>query len=352
MNRILGWDLLRGLCALAVGGYHLSMWLKLGYFHSFGSYGVYLFFVLSGASLMYTYGGQLEGRSFDFKKFLLLRYFRLAPLYILLMLLVLPWKIIKEGATLALLKEFLLNGFFIFGFFDPAASSMLVGGWSLGIEAIYYLMFPLLGFLVLRGKWFFVVFPLLLLVQMWWVTSTIGSQGGYQENIVALHQPQAFVAYFFGGCFIGYLRRKEITPSLSNQMVVALVACGFFAIAAINPADAGDELLGVRGVVGFGVCFFLVWLIGGLGLENRFAKAAEFLGDATYGLYLVHPVVFFGMAWVILPRVGWGDPLSWSQGARWGLVLLVLAISVVVALLSEKFFEKPIRNRAKALFAK
>ena len=58
------------------------------------------------------------------------------------------------------------------------------------------------------------------------------------------------------------------------------------------------------------------------------------------------------MAWVILPRVGWGDPLSWSQGARWGLVLLVLAISVVVALLSEKFFEKPIRNRAKALFAK
>lgn len=222
----------------------------------------------------------------------------------------------------------------------------------MGIEAIYYLMFPLLGFLVLRGKWFFAVFPVLLLVQMWWVTSTIGSQGGYQENIVALHQPQAFVAYFFGGCFIGYLRRKEIASSLSNQMVIALVASGFCAIAAINPADAGDELLGVRGVVGFVVCFFLVWLIGGLRLENTFAKAAEFLGDATYGLYLIHPVVFFGMAWVILPRAGWADPLSWSQGARWGLVLLVLAMAVVLALLSERFLEKPIRNRAKALFAR
>lgn len=352
MNRILGWDLLRGLCALAVGVYHLSMWLDVGYFHSFGSYGVYLFFVLSGASLMYTYGGHLEERIFDFKKFLLLRYFRLAPLYILLMLLVLPWKIIKEGATLALLKKFLLNIFFVFGFFDPAASSMLVGGWSLGIEAIYYLIFPLLGFLVLGRKWFFAVFFLFFLVQMWWVTSTIGSQGGYQGNIVALHQPQAFAAYFLGGCFIGYLRRKNIVSSLSNLVVVTLVAVGFFAIAAINPADAGGELLGVRGVVGFSVCFFLVWLTGGLRLENRFAKTAEFLGDATYGLYLIHPVVFFGMAWVIFPRIGWGDPLSWSQGSRWGLVLLVLTLALVLALLSERFFEKPIRNRAKALFSK
>ncbi len=350
MNRILGWDLLRGLCALAVGGYHLSMWLDLGYFYSFGSYGVYLFFVLSGASLMYTYGGYLEEGSFSFKKFLLLRYFRLAPLYVLLMLLVLPWKIIKEGATIALLKKFFLNGFFVFGFFDPAASSMLVGGWSLGIEAIYYLIFPALGFCVLRKNWFFVVFFLLLVVQVWWVTSTIGSPGGYLGNNIELHQPQAFIVYFFGGCLIGYLRRKEMFPSLPNRIGMALVAFGFLAIAAINPVNAGDELLGVRGVVGFCVCFFLVWIATGLRLKNRFAKAAEFLGDATYGLYLIHPVIFFGMAWVIFPRIGWGDPLSWSLGSRLGLILLVLALAAALALLSDKYFEKPIRNRAKAVF--
>ncbi|MDD2180024.1 acyltransferase [Acidovorax sp. D2M1] len=352
MNRILGWDLLRGLCALAVGGYHLSMWLDIGYFHSFGSYGVYLFFVLSGASLMYTYGGNLEERSFNFKKFLLLRYFRLAPLYIFLMLLVLPWKISKEGATIELLKKFILNGFFAFGFFDPAASSMLVGGWSLGIEVIYYLIFPVLGFCVLRRNWFFVVFFLLLVAQVWWVTRTIGSPGGYLENSIALHQPQAFVVYFFGGCLIGYLRRKEIFPLLSSRIVVVLVSFGFFTIAVINPVNAGGELLGVRGVVGFCVCFFLVWIIGGLRLENRFAKAAEFFGDATYGLYLIHPIIFFGIAWVILPRIGWGDPLSWSLGSRLGLILLVLALAAALALLSEEFFEKPIRNRAKAVFGR
>ena len=352
MNRVLGWDLLRGLCALAVGVYHLSMWLEVGHFYAFGSYGVYIFFVLSGASLMYTYGGHLEERSFKFKKFLLFRYFRLAPLYILLMLLVLPWKIIKEGATVALLKKFFINGLFIFGYFDPAASSMLVGGWSLGIEATYYLIFPLLGFCVLKRKRFFVVFLLLLMLQVWWVTKTIGASGGYEGNGVALHQPQAFVAYFFGGCLIGYFRRKEQISLLSNRMVIILVALGFLAIAAINPVDAGGELIGVRGVVGFCLCFFLVWIIGGVRLENEFAKAAELLGDATYGLYLIHPVVFFGMAWVILPKMGWGDPVSWSLSSRLGLILLVLVLAVALALLSEKFFEKPIRNRAKALFGR
>jgi len=351
-NRILGWDLLRGLCALAVGGYHLLMWLEIGHFHAVGSYGVYLFFVLSGASLMYTYGTQLERKGFDFKKFLLMRYLRLAPLYVVLMLLVLPWKIVKEGPTLALLKKFLLNGFFIFGFFDPAANSMLVGGWSLGIEAIYYLLFPLLGFWVLRNNWFFLAFFLSVLIQFWWITEKIGSPGGYQDNIVALHQSQAFVAYFFGGCFLGYLRYKETEPLLSNRVIGLLVVCGFFAIAALSPEKAGDELLGVRGVAGFCVCFFLVWIIGGMKLQNKFAKTAEFLGDATYGLYLIHPVVFFGVVWVIFPKMGWADPILWTQGSRLGLVFLILIIAAVLALLSEKFFEKPIRNKAKLLLNK
>lgn len=347
MNRILGWDLLRGLSALAVVFYHLTTWLDIGYFYSFGSYGVYLFFVLSGASLMYTYGGKIEDRIFDLKKFLLLRYFRLAPLYVFLMLLVLPWKIIRDGATLELLKKFFLNAIFIFGFFDPADSSMLVGGWSLGIEAVYYLIFPALAFFALRLRWGVALFFILIILQVWWLTRTVALPGGYEGNIAVLHQPQAFVAYFFGGCLIGYMRWKEIGPLLSSRTIVASVVCGFFAIATINPADAGGELLGVRGAVGFCVCFFLVWIIGGLRLGNGFAKIAGFMGDVTYGLYLIHPIIFFGMAWVVIPRIG-SDPLSWSAGSRWGLIFLVMVLSAGLAFLSERFFEKPIRNKAKA----
>jgi peptidoglycan/LPS O-acetylase OafA/YrhL len=50
-GRVLGWDLLRGLCALTVASYHLLYWLGLAELPALGTYGVYLFIVLSGASL-------------------------------------------------------------------------------------------------------------------------------------------------------------------------------------------------------------------------------------------------------------------------------------------------------------
>ena len=55
---------------------------------------MYLFFVLSGASLTYTYGDQLASRvtarKFSFSRFLWVRYLRLAPLYLVRMAVVLP----------------------------------------------------------------------------------------------------------------------------------------------------------------------------------------------------------------------------------------------------------------------
>ncbi|RYY87902.1 MAG: acyltransferase, partial [Comamonadaceae bacterium] len=48
-ERVLGWDLLRGLSAVAVATYHLLSWQQVAAIHAWGSYGVYLFFVLSGA---------------------------------------------------------------------------------------------------------------------------------------------------------------------------------------------------------------------------------------------------------------------------------------------------------------
>ena len=64
---------------------------------------MYLFFVLSGASLAYIYSDQLASRvttrKFSFSRFLWVRYLRLAPLYLALMAVVLPWKLLKEGLS-------------------------------------------------------------------------------------------------------------------------------------------------------------------------------------------------------------------------------------------------------------
>jgi peptidoglycan/LPS O-acetylase OafA/YrhL len=80
-DRVLGWDVLRGLCALAVASYHLLAWQDVATLHTFGSYGVYLFFVLSGASLAYNYQGLIDGPP-AVLRFLAVRWLRLAPLFV------------------------------------------------------------------------------------------------------------------------------------------------------------------------------------------------------------------------------------------------------------------------------
>lgn len=98
-------------------------------------FGVYLFFVLSGASLAYTYGERIAaGHDFALGRFLWVRYVRLAPLYLALMVVVLPWKLLKDGASAELGLRYVLNATLLFGFYNPSVNAVLVGGWSLGIE--------------------------------------------------------------------------------------------------------------------------------------------------------------------------------------------------------------------------
>lgn len=346
-QRVLGWDLLRGLCALAVAVYHLLMWQQVALLNTFGSYGVYLFFILSGASLTYTYASSLEAGRFRFTEFLWVRYVRLAPLYLALMLLLLPWKIWKEGATAALAAKLVLNVSFLFGFHDPAVNAMLIGGWSLGIEAIYYLLFPVLAWAALRRHAGWMLLAGLALLQVGWIAHTVGAPGGYAAHAVAYHQAPAFAAYFMGGCLLGQWQRTRPALPVPAGWAVVLILAGFGLLWGLNPPTPGDELLGWRGAACAALCFAMAWIAGGVRLKDRFASAASHLGDATYGLYLIHPVLFYGLVWVVLPRLGLGAPATWNGPAQAALTLVMLLFAFVLALLSERYFEQPLRRRSK-----
>ena len=346
-ERVLGWDLLRGLCAIAVTCYHLLYWQKVTELHVFGSYGVYLFFVLSGASLAYTYAGRINSGQFSFRGFLWVRYLRLAPLYLALMLVVLPWKLLKDGATLGLLGMYISNAFFVFGFFNPVTHSVLVGGWSLGIEAIFYLLFPLL-MLSYRCRYLaWGLFVSLLALQLVWIYATVGPRAA-APNWEAYHQVPAFAAYFMGGCMIGMAQRKQVFKNFPSSVSGVLAFLALFALMlAVNPLKGGEELIGWRGLVLGGLCFLLVHIASRLQLQSRLSSAAQHLGDATYGLYLLHPVIFFGLTFAVFPRLGVVAPEQWPLAGRLLLTVAVLLSAFGLALLSEKYFERPLRNWSK-----
>ena len=347
-DRVLGWDFLRGLCALAVAIYHLLFWQKIAEIHTLGSYGVYLFFILSGASLAYTYSDRIEQHTFSYGSFLKVRYLRLAPLYVLLMLLVLPWKLKQLGATPELLMLYASNASFLFGFYNPATHALLVGGWSLGIEAIFYLLFPLfmLGCRTRLSAW--VVFAGFAVLQIVWINVTLGQPGSVAEHLTAYHQVPAFAAYFMGGCLLGVAKRQGTLPIfVRSGWGVCVLLMGFGLLLALNPADWGQAITGWRGFAGAGICFLMVYAASQLDLSGAMAKVSQYFGDATYGLYLLHPVIFFGCTLAIFPRLSVPPPTEWSLLARLAFGLLVLVWAFGLALLSEKVIEKPIRERLK-----
>lgn len=348
LERVPGWDFLRGLCALSVALYHLFFWQDIAVINTFSSYGVYMFFILSGASLAYTYLDKFESKQLSIVNFLRARYLRLAPLYLLLMLVLLPWKLQKSGVTTDLVGMYAINAFLLFGFYSPVNNAVLVGGWSLGIEVIFYFLFPLVLW-CLHKRWVaLALFCFALVIQLIWIQSTLGLSGGYGPNVAAYHQVPAFAAYFVGGCMIGGAKRRaQLGGPVSQASGLMCLLAGFGLLVALNTATQGDEILGWRGFLLFCLCLVMVYISSKLKASEGMQKIAAVFGDATYGLYLIHPVLFFGLTLAVFPRFGISAPQSWPVMLRLCFATAIVFSAVGLALLSEKYFEKPIRRWAR-----
>ena len=347
-DRVLGWDVLRGLCALGVASYHLLYWQDLAALHAVGSYGVYLFFVLSGASLAYNYSGQLTDGP-QALRFLATRWLRLAPLYVLLCVVFIAMLSLRDGQLLGMLPTRLaLNATFAFGLHDPATWALLIGGWSLGIEFVYYLAFPLLLLVLRRPGWCALVAAALTLLQWLWIYRTAGSAEGYVASSVAYHQVPAFAAYFFGGCLIGHWQRMRDGTLGQSIGLLAWAGMGLLLLL-LNPSQAGDELLGATGAVLFAACFAAVSASGRARIGERFEPVARWLGDITYGCYLLHPLYFWAFVWFVLPLYTASPVAELPLATRCVVAAVVLFLSCLTAAASERWFEAPIRRWGKRL---
>lgn len=345
-SRVLGWDLLRGLCALTVATYHLLYWLQIVELPALGTYGVYLFFVLSGASLAYNYDADRVRGARRFAGFLFTRWMRLAPLYLLLCPVYIGMLALRSGAWMdGIPQRLLLNATFAFGVWDPALTALLIGGWSLGIEFVFYLFFPLIARILPHATLRVAVFAALVALQGAWIYGTVGARG-WTEGVVAYHQVPGFFAYFFGGCIVGYLRRRH---DLALPMGAGLATWGGMAalLFLLMPAQPGDELLGARGAVLFTACFVVVWLSGHVQVKGAVRELAGWLGDVTYGCYLLHPILMWAFLWFWVPGAV-GMPVD----KRVALLVGVLAITCLLATLSERGIERPIRRWVRTVGSK
>ncbi len=80
------------------------------------------------------------------------------------------------------------------------------------------------------------------------------------------------------------------------------------------------------------LCFLLAFI--SLSASSRLARIGVLLGDASYSIYLIHPLVFYSIYAKLQPPL----PPAWTQEPiRYGALAIVCAISTV----SWLYFEKP-----------
>src|SRR5688572_17859609 len=119
-----------------------------------GYLAVGLFFVLSGFVLTYNYGD----RKIEPRRFWLARFARIYPAYLLGFLLIAPAVIVRlQGDPVKLAASGVAAAALLQGWIPGLALVWNGPGWSLSVEAFFYLLFPLmlpvLARLSTRGLW-------------------------------------------------------------------------------------------------------------------------------------------------------------------------------------------------------
>lgn len=349
-------DAIRGLAILMVMFVHAAQVTGVDYIPhivpAYGSMGVQLFFVASAFTLCLS-ADVRKNEEYAFVKYAIRRYFRIAPAYYIGILgyfalsVVVKWAEI-ETPTFAgdySAVNVLCNVLLIHGFVPSANNSIVPGGWSVGTEVAFYLIFPALfsvfsacaksgvkGILLLWGGLFSAALIAI------GVTCLVSGRPVVNNSFLyfsLLNQAPVFITGV-GYYFLWREKALGVRPVYSG-----LLFCGMSLVAV--------SLWAMRGTA---VAFFLVPFVAGVSfvfLMELFRTVSALsplvlqrIGRASYSMYLIHFVFIY-----IFPPA-WSAKMADTMGRDLSFFLLFFAITAVTFVLADRF-EEVVVGRSIAL---
>lgn len=360
-------DGLRAIAVLSVVGFHaFPLWIRGGFV------GVDIFFVISGFLISSIIISSLEKGTFSFAEFYARRIKRIFPALILVMaacfvfgwFALLPDEYKQLGKHIAAGAGFVSNFFFWqeAGYFDNAAQTKpLLHLWSLGIEEQFYIVWPLLLYFAWECRFNFLILAVTIVV----ISFSFNVSIRHSDPVQDFYSPLTRFWELMMGSILGYLMLKKISL-WENSMQMFRAASGK---AGTTAKPAGTLLRNVQSILGALLIGIAVLLVN---KERAFPGWWALL--PTVGTYLIisagqhawlnrtllsHRIlVWFGL--ISYPLYLWHWPLLSfvrilkSEETPAGEILIAaVLISIVLAWLTYRLIEKPIRigkhSKAKSI---
>ena len=349
---ITGLDGIRAIAVIMVLAYHL----KLALFKS-GFLGVTVFFVLSGYLITGILISEVEEEgTIDLKNFWLRRIRRLVPAVMsMAVVIIFVSAVVNRVIFTKGCKDFLAsvlgfnNWWQIFNkvsYFEAAGvPSPFTHCWSLAIETQFYLIYPLilLGIYKLaksrgegrakRGLLFAGVTLLLALISVILMIVLFDPQQD-ASRVYYGTDTRAF-SLLFGALLAILWDYRKVPRRLSASVNMVLGSVSFAVLLVMTIAINASSNFWYRGGQFFGTILTVLMVYAVSGRKtwlSRFLSnpVLKWIGDRSYSIYLWHyPIILL---------------ISKGIKASWWITLIEIVLSVVLAELSYRFIETPIRH--------
>jgi exopolysaccharide production protein ExoZ len=337
-QRLESLDWLRGLMAMSIMLYHFGghndAATPLG---RLGIYGVSIFFILSGLSMAIAYDHYIK----DVRSsagFFVRRLFRIWPLLWLAIALVAVPSYFSGSPYSA--TKIALNLSTLFGFIAPD-QYINMGAWSIGNEMVYYAFTPVF---ILVYRWRIWSGNLLTaataLVGLAFAFYLLDPAAALEKQWSMYVNPFNNLFLYCAGLAIYYnLKNLNIQQTWHLPVLVSTIAVFF-----LYPV-AGDQINIVTGSNRIAMSLIALAVVVAFykcppPLPEFFGHKFEQLGIATYGIYLLHPVV---MTFVrsALHALGLHN--------KYLPPLVAIGVTIALALMTFKYIEAPLTRLGKRL---
>ncbi|MEI8203327.1 MAG: acyltransferase [Bacteroidota bacterium] len=353
-------DSLRGLAILGVLIVHCSQYGNQFYSHNVivksffenGARGVQLFFLASAFTLFFSMDNRIKKEKTPIINYFIRRFFRIAPMYYIGIMYYLwqdglgyrYWLADENSITIG---NILSNVFFLHGFNPYWMNSVIIGGWSIAVEMIFYLIVPFLFNKIKNSQqaFVFVVFSLLF---------------RYALNIILTHHQlvpakwlwEAYLFFYFPsqlpifslGILLYFIIKEKYEMKISPLLVLISSAILVLHL-------QGFEILPQHFL--FGISFVLL----AIALSEFEFKAlvnvvTMSIGKVSYSMYIVHFAVLY---W--LEKLNFVDYINVTSTflsvINYGIRLVILIIlTVIISNVFYKYIEVPFQTVGKKLIAK